>query len=251
MSHRMIRTATSLLVLTFMFGGVSPVKAQTPEYTSGHADIGFGDEATIEPHVHAHGGAVVDGTPLGADAEYAPGGVVIVVPDSTRTSRAAGGAWDPIGVNAGEDYWYLPASGTVADNLNAPFLGLGTEHIDSGVFDGDVLSMTLTAMNGPTGGEFSLWYESGGPQFEMSTADGISSADQVTDFAVGAHDHRAWGFTKPGDYSLTFEISGTQSSVPVTESGAFQFTVVPEPSAFLLLGIGGFFALVSGRRRRR
>lgn len=226
-------------------------------YTEGHGDLGFGDHSTIEPHMHLHGGATVDGSPLASDTEYEPDELIVYVPDSTRQwvadngGRPAGTAWDPIGVLAGEEYWFLPASNSLAGTLGAPFLGLGTEHMDTGVFDNDELSMTLTAMTGPAGGHFSLWYDGFGPTFEMSTADGISAADTVANFPIPAHDHRNWGFTKPGTYELTFEISGTQGGTPVAEPGTFTFQVVPEPGSLtiLLAGLVSLVALGRGRRR--
>lgn len=232
-------------------------------YTAGHGDFGFGEGGTVEPHVHLHAGATVDGLALGGDTEYDPGDVIIFVPDTTYDyiqnnvgGRPAGAAWDPIGVNAGESFWFLPETGGSApgsaDSMGAPFFGIGGEEIDLGAFDSSVFTLTLKGAALPAGGDFSLWTGSLSPTFSMSTVDGISDADTLSlDLGTSGHMHANWGFTAPGLYELDFEVSALQGSATVTASATYSFLVsVPEPSSAAALF--GLVALsLSFFRRRR
>lgn len=260
LQKRWIFAIAAVAAAVALLGAADSARAYPYVYSAGHADIGLGDADTIELHLHAHGGAVINGVPLAADAEYPPADALIRVPQSTynyivsQGGRNASPAWDPIGVVAGEPYWFLPFSNSGpagAAALGAPFLGIGAEHVDLGVFDGDKLFLRLVAAGGSgpaAGGHFSAWIP--GPDFYMATSDGISAADEI-EVSVGGHDHYAFGFTKPGIYELTFEVRGTVGGNPVTDTATFHFEAVPEPGALAMLGCAG--ALLAGvvyRRRR-
>jgi surface-anchored protein len=231
-------------------------------FTAGHGDLGLGEGTKLEPHVHLSAGAVVDGVPLAAGAEFEADAIRIFVPDSTRDyiagvgGRPADAAWDALGVAAGESFWFLPETNVGAGGaaaLGAPFLGIGGEEVTLGTFDGNLLTLTLTGASMPAGGQFSIWANSGfGPNFFMSTVDGISALDTLSlDLDSSDHFHVNYGFTAPGLYALEFEVSALQGGSPVSASGTYSFLVsIPEPSsAILLLGFAGF-GLVSLRRRR-
>lgn len=230
-------------------------------YTLGHGDIGLGEGTELEPHVHLSAGAVVDGTSLAEEGEYEPDELLIFVPDSTFNyiSNAGGrplsSDWDPLGVASGENFWFLPetnAGDGGAATLGAPFLGIGGEEIDLGTFDDNVISLTLTGANLPSGGVFSIWSNSGfGPDFYMSTADGISALDTVSiDLDLADHGHYNFGFSTAGLYELEFEVSAFEGGVPVSASGTYSFLVsVPEPGSTISL-IGLFsLGLIFLRRR--
>lgn len=221
--------------------------------TSGHVDaikIGY-HGGHLEPHMHAEG-AIIDGI-LVDDAEYAPADLTIVVPNSTALSvassggREAGAAWDLIGVPAGQSFWFLPQSSATASSLGAPYAGISAGDLLAGDWIGNV-AVKLTAANMPLGGQFSLAQVSlGVPTFFMSTFDGLDAND-VVEVAPGDHAHFNWYFTQPGQYDLTFEVSGTHVlDGPMAESATFRFAVIPEPSSALLAGLG---ALALLRRRR-
>ena len=64
-----------------------------------------------------------------------------------------------LGIATGADYWFLPDNNSVpggAAALHAPFFGLGTEDVDPGVFDNDLLNLTLLSLSGPDGGAIRL-----------------------------------------------------------------------------------------------
>jgi hypothetical protein len=165
--------------------------------TSGHVDaIGIGYDGTnLEPHIHADE-ATIDGVP-DVSGEFEPGDLVIGVPGSTFTyttgigGRAAGSAWDPIGVAAGESYWFLPQGGALSDSLGAPFAGIAAEELDPLDWTGNI-TVTLTAASMPVGGHFSLnRVVSGVPTFFMATLGGIDSSDSVA-ITPGGHVHYNW-----------------------------------------------------------
>jgi surface-anchored protein len=220
-------------------------------YTEGHADLGLGDGDTLELHFHGHADdAYIDGEYITEDAEYEPGQVVIVVPESTKNYvHSSGGAnafvSGILGINQGEDYWFLPQSVLEpggSSQLHAPSFGLGAEDITLNVFDGNSVSLTLLGMAGPAEAAFAL--ERNGVCY-MTTADEISASDIVGNFPVGGHEHFSFYFTKAGDYELTFQASAYVNGSLVTDENTYHFQVVPEPSSLIflapmLLGIAGF-----------
>jgi surface-anchored protein len=224
------------------------------DYTAGHADIGFGYHGGVwEPHLHAHAGATIGGDKLGDDAEFHPGEIRIVVPQSVY---GASDAYDffkipqSLGLNEGDAFWNLPQSGV----SGAPFLGIGS-HIHSGIFENDLFRIQLTAFSGP--GEFSLWFANFGNPDEsiaFQTLGGLSAADTIHDISIHEHSHWNWSFSEPGDYALTLTAIGdfADGSGVTFGSGTFHFQVlnhVPEPGTFglALVGLG---CLVATRRRR-
>ena len=236
---------TSLVALIGL--SLASTHASAATLTSGHVDfIGIGYVAgELEPHSHAHEGAVVDDSTLGADTEFEVGDLTVQV--YSTTGRSAGAAWDPIGVASGETYNFLSET----EVAGKPFVGIGAEELTPGDWDG-AITITLTSATGSgilAGGKFSLWQGSVTPNFFMSTDDGISGADVFSmDLNDGGHAHFGWGFTEEGIYDLTFEISGTHAvNGAETATATYKFSVIPEPSSALL---GAFGALALLRRRR-
>jgi surface-anchored protein len=228
--------STIILVMLMLFS-LTCVSQAVVEYTAGHADVGLAESSGLELHLHVEG-ATIGGT-SGVEGEYEPDEVIIVVPNSTLYTREAGSQWDMIGNSAGDDTWRLPQS----QQTGVPFLGIGAEEASENTYVDNEITLTLLNMNGPAGGEFSMWQtdQFEVPAFFMSTSD--ASADFfVVDLDEYDHYHVNWGFTQPGTYELEFQayaelIAGASQS----STSTFTFEVVPEPVSLLLFGIGGFF----------
>lgn len=205
-----------------------------------HADLGIGYEAgALELHWHLED--------LGL--EYAPDEAYAFIPLSSTFTRPADAAWDFTGALAGADLFVAPGTDQTPTVL---FLGLGSEEITDGTFQGNSLSFSLSGVSGP--GVFSLWQTDGfgTPTAALSSVSGGPTSFNVT---TGGHDHYDWGFTAPGVYELTFTVSGTLvgETLPITDTATYTFavgTAIPEPSSFAALAGLATLALAATRRRR-
>ncbi len=245
-----IFTVSSLVVgLTVL----TPLGASAALYTSGHGDLGIAyDAGSFDLHVHLHEFAVVDGSPLGVGgAEYAPDDITVVVPNPSA-ARPGSSTWAPLGISAGQPFWFLPA----VQDVNKPFFGIGSEELNPGDWTGNI-SLKLTAVSGTgvtAGGFVSLWDTDvfGDKQFHWTSADGLDGTDELS-VLPGSHGHYNWAFTKAGTYDLTVEASGLNvDDGPVTASATYHFEVAPVPEpATAFTGLACIAAAALGRRRRQ
>jgi hypothetical protein len=218
-------------------------------WTTGHGDIGVHYAAgELHLHMHLHAGAVVGGSTLGLGTEFEPGDIYTAVTGVAHLSRPSNPALNPTGVSAGSPIWILP----ITANPALPFLGWGTEELDSGDWTGD-LTFSLVDVLSPSGnGFFSVYTPDGfgGLDFNMSNFDGgITGADFAAQ-AAGTHNHRFVTFSETGLWEVKLKVSGTHAVDGFIESGteSFFFQVTPEPSKALFAGMG--LSAVFFRRRR-
>lgn len=223
-------------------------------WTAGHGDIGIGyDAGEFDPHWHLGEDdepVVVNGVtlqdPLGF--EYATGDLIAQIGFGQSQTRPAGTNWDFLGVSAGQPVWIFPK---VADP-GIPFVGFGMEELLPADWDGPI-TLTLTGIAGTgvtAGGSFSVYDVDGfgDPIVYMASANGISGADSYAQ-AAGTHEHLNIAFTQPGDYAVTFQITGTHTTDgAISSEGTYTFRVVPEPTSAALIGLG-LGALLLRRRR--
>ena len=233
----------SLLTL----GLILPISAQAASLlTGGHMDgpaFGYVSNADVdldplltqgfEPHYHNHGdpdAAVVDGVAQSAESEYAPGDLIVAVPELSVTTLSS--------IN----YYWLPETELDASANGTPFLGIGIEELVPGDWIGGTVSLKLVSISGP--GDFLLWQDDG---FGGANVFFDSAGDSFT-LAAGSHTHYNWGFTEKGTYGLEFEISGNHVDDGIqSASGLYTFQVIPEPTT-TLLGAFGALALLCRRR---
>jgi len=243
------------LILTAVFPILTATAASAALYTTGHGDLGIAyDAGAFDLHVHLHSGAVVDGVALAADDEYAPGDLHVYVPNPS-VNRPANAAFAPIGVAAGQPFWFLPATQDPAK----PFFGVGAEELTASEWTGNI-QLRLMAISGSgvnAGGQVSLWNTGtfGELNFLWSSVDGLTAADTLG-VIPGSHAHYNIAFTKPGFYDLTVQATGTNTvDGLVTSSATYQFAVVniptpvPEPTTGLWGLVAFGFAATSRLRR--
>jgi surface-anchored protein len=214
-----MNTQILLPLLMATAGGLS-AQAQTV-IDSGHVDIGIAYESgNWDLHVHQE---------EPTEAEYEPDEAILQVGASAQTSVPADPSFSFLG-NPGDLVWILPKS----ENPELLFLGIGSEELDPADWTGGI-TLSLGAVTGP--GEFTIWDTDlfGAPLLKMNSGDGIESLDRL-EVIAGSHAHFFYGFTAPGDYSVTFEASGLFEGV-ATASGpvTYQFSVIPEPGTTALL----------------
>lgn len=175
------------------------------------------------------------------DELFAPDETTLRVKGHAAVARPVAAAWDPTGSAAGAAFWVLPQS------LTSGLLWLGTRAAiadevfrplpPAPVFGTGQLSLRLLAVEGSgpdAGGKFSLYSTDafGFPSFAWSTADGIDEDDRIAPLNTRSHTHYNWAFSQPGDYLLTFEVTGytRTEGVEVTTQATVHFQVLPVAS---------------------
>ncbi len=201
---------------------------------SGHADLVVQYDADSDNWEFAVEllGATIDGVP-GVRGELETDAVEIVVPFSNIESRPSNVPnlldYDPIGVEAGIDYWKMPQTQTEATDEMAPFIGMNNEELPSRVFQNDTVTWLLNQAISPSGmGHFSLHQEAlPGPDFFISSAD--PNASPGVSLPVGLHDHFNYGFTEPGLWTIEFMASATRlDNTPTSGIGQFMFRILDD-----------------------
>ncbi|WOO40105.1 choice-of-anchor M domain-containing protein [Rubellicoccus peritrichatus] len=137
--------------------------------------------------------------------------IIFEVGDAGKQVIPAGEPWNLIG-NEGDPVWVFPEVFS-ADQV---YLGIGTRLLERGIFTGGLsnrgrINMRLVSVTGTgvdAGGTLTMWQAGFPPLVHYATGDGIGPEDALNDIPAGAHSHYNWAFSQPGDYAVTFEVSG-------------------------------------------
>lgn len=167
----------------------------------------------------------------------------------------------------GNDFYYMTANGHFANPDGTPDLGIrirlredevalgnpggstAADQFDNFTF---TVNMSLSTFNGlplqDTSAHVALMADSfGSPVALFNTADGDLTG---TFNNIWTHQHRNWGFSAYGEYSLVLNLQGVGGEYGNSDhQAAINFHVIPEPSTMALmmlgLGLGGWL-----RKRR-
>jgi surface-anchored protein len=197
-------SALFAVALVALFANVAPAQAVVTCLDHGHVDgvwvkvvsgnlqVFIGDH-TVSPTVERNPADVV------LKAKPASQGTVPASPNPACQGTP------------GNPVWILPQ--TENDLVNGLlWLGWSAESISSGVLVGNQVTLKLTDAHPETGtGVFCGFTKSGFTTTKLfDSSDGYTSADSVAiPVGAGGHRHLNWAFTKSGNWSLTFEVSGT------------------------------------------
>lgn len=194
-------------------------------YRQGHGDLHVGYSGTTGT-LQVNLKTVLSEAP--GDEDFDPAEVCIHVPYSTYESMAAaeerpeGPAWDPLGVDPGSAFWFIPASPVAG----VPWFGLSTEGVPLGSLDEDKIRLTYRLVESPKGGHLSQYAVSsfGVPDFSLSTSTGLLTYERK----ANAHEHLSWSFSMPGEWVLEARARGELSTGGFIESRPAYFRFVVE-----------------------
>ncbi|WP_207914319.1 choice-of-anchor M domain-containing protein [Micromonospora sp. KC213] len=120
---------------------------------------------------------------------------------------------------AGSPVWLLPM--TQDPDLLWP--GWNTTTLDSGVFEGNKVRLSLVGVQGP--GTVTLFTQDsfGGPIIKFRGDDGLPDA---IDVPVKTHAHSNWAFSALGSYTLTFQADATLANGTTVSTGPVDYSFV-------------------------
>lgn len=175
-------------------------------WTEGHGDLTFKLQNGGVVANWNLDGATVDGN-AGVSGDFA---LSTVAPFSTaRFTRPVGdgGAFDALCVAGGETTLWLPQNNRDASDAAAPFLGIAND-VPNGTLVGDELTLALSDVQSPSGsGTYALWRDGFPPRFFMSSCEGVTGVTNTMAIPSG-HDHFNMGFSEPGEWVLTYRVTG-------------------------------------------
>ena len=159
----------------------------------GHMDMGVGtsDESDADPHTF-----LKDGADPANVQERESGSFIFLV----NSPKAKVGVPEEYQEELGETGYALPQA--QGENPDVPWLGFSTEHLNSAEQGVDV---TIKDFEGP--GRMVTLSDNG--LGSVSLRLDSEHREHKVNYAVGAHDHQQFLFTKPGAYRVVFRYQGT------------------------------------------
>lgn len=233
----------------------------THVYSGGHGDVNIAYEnGALVLNLEFGKNTIIDGSPLPAAQDFDADDVTTLITDANGLTTGPAGLPSPYG---GAPIWRLYQTSGIPLS-SRPFLGIGAEGIDPGLFQNDTLILTLTAIAArPAGGDVVLWQTGSESTPLFDSAAGGPGPFGSLNVAAGGHDHYNYGFTRAGLYDLVLTASGILADgvtrVSATETYHFQvgplpalIVAAPEPASLGLAATAAFLGLaglVATRRR--
>lgn len=217
-------------------------------WTAGHGDMDIHYDFannTLGLGYHLDDNAVINGVPLGVGGEFEADYLTVIVPNEPFAKREGGLAGLP-GVFSSQTFWNLPQTNPGADPI--PFMGIGAEEIQPGIFLQDQIALSLkSVVQAPANGEFIAYRTGIGAPTTFIDTQNLGTTNLIT-LNTGSHGHYNFGFSVPGAYLLEFEAMGTLiGGGSASGSAVYAFNVVPEPASWVSMSL----ALVSIGATRR
>lgn len=158
----------------------------------GHMDLGVGttDESDADPHTF-----LKDGADSANVQERESGSFVFLV----NSPKAKVGIPKAYREELGETAYALPQA--QQENPNVPWLGFSTEHLNSA---DEGVDLSIKDFEGP--GRMVTLEDTG---VESRLRLDSEHRENKLHYSVGAHNHQAFFFTKPGAYRVVFRYEGT------------------------------------------
>lgn len=246
--YNIIRHILAVVALTAVSGFSAANAAYENLWTQGHGDMAIHYDLAnnfLGLGYELGDNAVINGAPLGVTTEVEADYLTAIVPDAPFARKDGGVAGLP-GVFASNTFWNIPQTNPGSNPV--PFLGIGAEEIQPGIFLQDQLSLSLkSVVQAPAGAEFIIYRTGLGTPTTYIDTQSLGTTNLIT-VNAGSHGHYNFGFSIPGAYLLEFEAMGTLiGGGTATGSAVYAFNVVPEPASWVSMSL----ALVSIGAARR
>ncbi|WP_158564032.1 TIGR03773 family transporter-associated surface protein [Jiangella anatolica] len=118
----------------------------------------------------------------------------------------------------GAPLWLIPQT----QDPEVVWAGWSTEELALGAFRDDIVHLTLRGVEGPGGLEVFSYDEGGMPRRIFSSTAALDPWPQP----VPMHSHANWAFTALGEYTVTFEVSGTLADGTEVTTGPVDYAFV-------------------------
>lgn len=192
----------------FLYGLAAPLAFSQEVVATGHFDLSI----TYEPDEGGWRTGIFD---YGTNEFYPADAFIFGAGAAGKDVIPDGEPWDLVGT-VGQPVWVLPE----IFNADQVYLGFGTQNMRRGIFTGglsnrgriDIRLVSVAGSGVEAGGTLTMWQAGFPPRVHYATGDGIGADDALTNVPAGAHSHYNWAFSQPGDYAVTFEISGELTS---------------------------------------